>query len=197
MRPLPAPIPTEAEPVSEPAATAERAAPAVPPPAAAASPVRSKAQPQQPASRTRRIGSAVGYGMIGFLLGAVFWHFVGFWDFVGQVMFRGHAHDHQITQAPAPIKLKERVGGASGPLAVVLEPGSCSTLQLDRDSGQTSEVPCESATLPLRSLRLARREDLWVTASQRIQQTTSRGWAMVTVETPTDRPAAGQTAAAD
>lgn len=137
-------------------------------------------------NRSRRAGSAAGFGLLGFLFGAVFWHFVGFWDFVGQVMFKGKPDEMQIAQAPPPIKLKERVPG-SGALAVVIEPAACTTLRLDRASGVTSDADCEPTTLPLRSLKVARREDMWVTAGQRIQQATARGWSSVTVERPDDR----------
>jgi len=131
----------------------------------------------------RRAGSAVVYGLLGFVLGAIFWHFVGFWDFVGQVMFKGRPSETQISQAPPPVKLKERVSGVS-PLAVVIEPGACTTLELDRSSGATRAVACEIEALPLRSLKAARREDLWVTAGQRIQEVTARGWSFVTIEAP-------------
>jgi hypothetical protein len=158
--------------------------PAFVPPAVKAEPVLAR----------RRAGSALAYGLLGFILGAIFWHFVGFWDFVGQVMFKGRPIETQITQAPPPIKLKERVSGVSA-LAVVIEPEACTTLQLDRVAGTTKAVSCEVESLPLRSLKTARREDLWVTAGQRMQEATARGWSAVTIEKRDTRQ--GQTAAAD
>jgi len=139
-------------------------------------------EPRRGPSVLRRAGSAVVYGLLGFVLGAIFWHFVGFWDFVGQVMFKGRPSESQISQAP-PVKLKERVSGVS-PLAVVIEPAACTTLELDRSSGVTRAVACEVEALPLRSLKAARREDLWVTAGQRVQEVTARGWSFVTIEAP-------------
>lgn len=163
----------------------EAAGPAIVAATAEPSPVSGPAAaapaPRPERSRMRRAGSALAYGILGFILGAIFWHFVGFWDFVGQVMFRGHPSDAQISQAP-PVKFRERAP-VGAPLAVVLEPAACTTLQLDRDSGVTAAVPCTTGTLPLRSLRLARREDLWVTAGQRILEATARGWSSsLTVE---------------
>jgi hypothetical protein len=136
-----------------------------------------------PGPPERKVRSALVTLLLGFVLGALFWHFVGFWDFVGQVMFKGKSTGSEITQAPPPIKLKERVSGVS-PLAITLEPERCVTLELDRTTGLTSSAPCDVQALPLRSLRTARREDRWVTAGQRIQEATSKGWAFVTVETP-------------
>lgn len=128
----------------------------------------------------RRAGSAVAFSLLGFILGAIFWHFVGFWDFVGQVMFGARTSGTQISQPP-PIKLRDRVSGSSA-LTVTIEPEACTTLQLDRATGSTLSVACEPQSLPLRSLRIAKREDLWVTGAQRIQEATTRGWSSVKVE---------------
>jgi hypothetical protein len=134
-----------------------------------------------PAKR-RPVVSALSYGILGFVLGAIFWHFVGFWDFVGQVMFKGRAAGTEITQAPPPIKLKDKVSGASS-LAIVPEPETCISLELDRQTATTSAGPCAAEALPLRSgLKTAKREDRWVTAEQRMYQATVRGWSSVTVE---------------
>lgn len=158
-------------------------APASVKPTAPAQPAAIHAAPKR--SLIRRAGSAVAFSLLGFILGAVFWHFVGFWDFVGQVMFGARSSGTQISQPP-PIKLKERVSGVSS-LAVLIEPEACVTLQLNRATGTTQSAPCETESLPLRSLKVARREDLWVTGAQRIQEATTRGWSLVTVETP-NRP---------
>ena len=173
--------------------TAANAPPAVAVPTTAPQPAQQVVRtPSPPQSAKRRAGSAASYGVLGFILGAIFWHFVGFWDFVGQIMFRGRPSDTQISQAPPPVKLRERVSGAM-PLAVVIEPAACTTLLLDRETGITQATACEVEALPLRSLKTARREDVWVTAGQRIQEATSKGWSTVTVETP--EPAHSQASA--
>lgn len=127
--------------------------------------------------------SAIGYGLLGFLLGAVFWHFVGFWDFLGQLMFKGNAASTEIVQGAPTIKLKERVSGVSA-IAVVASPEACTMLRLDRNTGETAALPCEGESLPLRGIKPARREDLRVTASQRLIETTARGWGAVKIEPP-------------
>jgi hypothetical protein len=137
----------------------------------------------QESTLLRHARSAFVYVPLGFVAGAMFWHLVGFWDVVGKALFNTKQGDASITQAARPIKLKERVSGIS-PLAVVLEPEACTSLQLDRATGVTTAAACEVEALPLRSLKTAKREDLWVTAEQRVQEATSRGWAAVTVEAP-------------
>lgn len=127
--------------------------------------------------------SAIGYGLLGFVLGAVFWHFVGFWDFVGQLMFKGGAAGTEIVQGPPPIKLRERVSGVSA-IAIVASTEACTMLRLDRGTGETAAVPCAGDPLPLRGIKPARREDLRVTASQRMIETTARGWGAVKIEPP-------------
>ena len=147
-------------------------------------------------SMARRIGTAMLYGIAGFVLGAVFWHVVGFWDFVGQVMCMGVPGEGQITQAPPIVKLRDRAP-TGAPLAVIMAPQNCLSLVLDRSNNATAAEPCDDQTMPLRSLKVARREDRWVTASQRIQQATSRGWSSsVKVET-TATPRVEVQAAAD
>ena len=135
----------------------------------------------------RPIVSALSYGLFGFVLGAIFWHFVGFWDFVGQVMFKSRTGDTEIAQASAPPKLKDRVSDVTA-LAVMPEPHSCSTLQLDRDTGITSMAPCEATPLPLRSVSAAKRDDRWVCAEQRNHQAAARGWSAIRIEPAGSKP---------
>ena len=139
-----------------------------------------RVHPPAPAP-ARRARSAIGYGLLGFVLGAVFWHFVGFWDFVGQLMFKGGTSGSEIVQGPPPIKLRERVSGVSA-IAVVASAEACTMLKLDRTTGETAAMPCEGEPLPLRSIKAARREDLRVTATQRLIETTARGWGAVKIE---------------
>jgi hypothetical protein len=150
------------------------AGPPLPTPVPAPPPAASKLRP------------AILYGLLGFVLGALFWHFVGFWDFVGQIMFKGSQQSAEIAAPPPAIKLKDRVTAAA-PLAVTLEPETCTTLALDRDNGTTTLAACDVQTLPLRSLKAARKEDRWVTSEQRVQQATARGWSSRKVEAPTGR----------
>ena len=65
---------------------------------------------------------AAFWGFGGFLVGAIFWHFIGFWSFVGDVVFssRPPAEYREIAQ--------------TGP--------HCIELVLDRASGAVRGLPC-------------------------------------------------------
>ena len=101
-------------------------------------------------------------------------------------MFKGATTGTEIVQGPPVIKLRERVSGASA-ITLVAASETCTMLQLDRATGETLAVPCAGEPLPLRSIKAARREDLRVTATQRLIETAARGWGVVTVESPAIR----------
>lgn len=65
---------------------------------------------------------ALAWGLLGFLIGAVFWHFIGFWSFVSEVVFVGNA------------VRDERLVEQSGPL--------CAQFVLDRSTGTISGEAC-------------------------------------------------------
>lgn len=65
---------------------------------------------------------ALGWGIGGFLVGAVFWHFIGFWGFVSNVVLRGASSDE--------FRYVEQAGG------------NCAVLALDRESGRVNAAPC-------------------------------------------------------
>lgn len=81
----------------------------------------------------------VGWGVMGFLIGAVFWHFIGFWGFVSEIVFVGSS------------VRDERLVEQTGPL--------CVQLVLDRASGQVLDEACPSDTPFLNEGALAVRGD--------------------------------------
>lgn len=81
----------------------------------------------------------VGWGVMGFLIGAVFWHFIGFWGFVSEIVFVGSS------------VRDERLVEQTGPL--------CVQLVLDRASGQVLDEACPSDTPFLNEGVLAVRGD--------------------------------------
>jgi len=118
----------------------------------------------QPAvARRRRLGAArrmldgvggLGWSVIGFVGGAVFWHFIGFWGFVSEVVLSGNAPmiagrdtlHAAVREAPSYRML---VADAS-----TLPP--CTVLSLDRRTGVTSSRPCDgshAAPLPADSFQ--------------------------------------------
>ena len=72
--------------------------------------------------RSHRPIPAGAWGITGFLVGAIFWHFIGFWGFVSEVVFsnRRAVEDRQIAQ--------------TGP--------QCLQILLDRSSGAVRGEPC-------------------------------------------------------
>jgi hypothetical protein len=140
------------------------------------------ASPSPPAIRTRSRRRSLAYGLAGFVLGAAFWHVVGFWDFVGRVMFKGADQTADVVAAIAPdVKLRERVSGV-GSLAITLSSETCTSLSLDRATGQTRAEPCSQQQFSLRSLKPARREDLWLVGGLKKNEQPLQGWSTVVVD---------------
>jgi hypothetical protein len=91
---------------------------------------------------------------MGFVAGAVFWHFVGFWGFVSQVVLKGPVGPHgletgSISRPDAPA----RAAQASPNTPWLTQRGGpdirCTQLVLDRRRGET-----RLATCPQRAERL-------------------------------------------
>ena len=83
----------------------------------------------------------LGWSVIGFVIGAVFWHFIGFWAFVSDVVLAGGpigAVERSVVYAVPQLQSRPRwveMADASS--------SSCTTLLLDRDTGLTSARPCD------------------------------------------------------
>ncbi|WP_072394860.1 hypothetical protein [Hyphomicrobium sp. CS1GBMeth3] len=100
--------------------------------------------------------SGLGWSVIGFVGGAVFWHFVGFWGFVSDVVLSGGAPS-----------AAERAAWHSGPpaqdtaVAQVTSTAShgCTLLSLDRLTGRTSARPCDVGHQALAQDAFQGRED--------------------------------------
>lgn len=90
---------------------------------------RSDAGSTQARATTPRTSSLLAWGLIGFILGAVFWHFVGFWHFMRTI----------VLPLPKPI---ERALTES-PIA----PTGCAAFMLDRESGAVYPTPCRIVDL--------------------------------------------------
>ena len=114
----------------------------------------------------RRAYSPLASALIGFVAGSVFWHFVGFWDFMSRIVFHQPRAElersvrHGGTATP---KLQERlsVGGrsASDETTSAAAP-NCVTLVRDPETGVTADGPCPPDSVPQRSASAIRRGDL-------------------------------------
>ena len=75
------------------------------------------AEPIEPANRA----AVMGWAFVGFVIGAVFWHFIGFWSFVSDTVLRGPASATRV----------------------IAQTGQdCSEFALDRATGQIKLLPC-------------------------------------------------------
>jgi hypothetical protein len=82
----------------------------------------------------------IGWGFCGFLIGALFWHAIGFWDVIG---------DAVLQRPEAKVSIVAR-------LALPARPPNCTMLVLDRSTGRTSSVPCTEQTPVLEEAALRR-----------------------------------------
>lgn len=95
--------------------------------------------------------SGLGWSVIGFVLGAVFWHFVGFWSFVSDVVLAGHQERAVISRAALPEQ--RHLPEVRAPYVRTADassgPSSCISLVLDRRTGVTSGRSCDAGFVPL------------------------------------------------
>lgn len=101
----------------------------------------------------------LGWSVIGFIVGAVFWHFIGFWGFVADVVLAGGGHpaaqQTAYWSAPGPV-----VAQAEAPSVVAANSAkSCTDLVLDRRTGATVARPCPAIAPVLPADRFQGRED--------------------------------------
>lgn len=100
----------------------------------------------------------LGWSVIGFLMGAVFWHFVGFWSFVSDVVLAGHpsaSFDRSRSDALQIEAFQTAAGSRDAPLVIA----SCTALQLDRKTGAISSGVCGEDFAPSFSASAKQRED--------------------------------------
>lgn len=108
----------------------------------------------------RRSGGGIRTGLLsgiaGFVVGAVFWHFVGFWSFLSHVVLKGPAEAEgrmeQSSVPPAqPVKVAGRLkdalrfrdlGTNAGYLQAAVGAGNCAEVRFDRATGQTGVQAC-------------------------------------------------------
>lgn len=106
-----------------------------------------------------RVGG-LGWSVIGFLLGAVFWHFVGFWTFVSEVVLAGDPSDRTADRPRPFASVANDAPMPAGAQDAALMVGAwCTALALDRKTGLTSVVVCPNSTSPGPAIAAKPRED--------------------------------------
>jgi hypothetical protein len=122
----------------------------------------SRARPVPLGSAARSLDGlgGLGWSVVGFVLGAVFWHFVGFWGFVSDVVLSGEPSAFFAAQPRgAAAGVRTEIAAVSSPLA------SCISLALDRRTGLTSATACDGPLGPLSTDPFEGREDRAARAS--------------------------------
>ncbi|HKZ97298.1 MAG TPA: hypothetical protein VJ045_09985 [Hyphomicrobiaceae bacterium] len=119
-----------------------------------------------PRARVAAWLDALAFGVLGFLAGIVFWHFVGFWGFVSEVVLMGPIDPDRLMHAadsPAP----RFENGRADPVASTRasRAGGCAMLVLDRATGRTHVAPCGELTPVLTPDSAPQREDLAIRAA--------------------------------
>lgn len=93
--------------------------------------------------RLRAHAAPLAWGFGGFLIGAIFWHAIGFWGFLGEVILKSPEPRVSVVARTAP--------PSSLP--------NCTALAIDRATGRTRSIPC-AETLPLHEEAGLGRQDL-------------------------------------
>jgi hypothetical protein len=80
--------------------------------------------------------ATTAWGLSGFLIGAILWHVIGVWGFLGAVVLKAPATPVSVVEQQQPMTVARRP--AVEPAAVP----NCTVLVLDRSTGQTTSVSC-------------------------------------------------------
>ncbi len=116
-------------------------------------------------SRAWRWRVALAWGGLGFVAGATFWHLVGFWSFLSEVVL-----DHGPKAQAAAMSAPPPQAYSSLPTIVLIDTDRCTALLLDRRAKVTVARPCPKSGLALRlETDGGARDDLAALSSPRVQ----------------------------
>lgn len=166
-----------------------------PVPPATPAPLASPAsRPSRAAARSRRvhsITSGLASGLAGFVIGAVFWHFVGFWSFVSNVILKGHeepAQQHSDVPPPQqPVKVAGRLkdavrfrdlGASASYLQAAVGAGNCAEVRMERGSSQASVQACTLSAAQLPTTGQGQRGDRLGDIAATTPRAVPSGWSV-------------------
>ena len=109
--------------------------------------------------RRRTFRAALLWSVAGFFAGASFWHAVGFWRFISDVVF-------DAAPSSAAMAAVARPSQVSLPTIYLVDPANCTALILDRKTNSTVMRPCPEKGLALRLEANSGRESLAVASDQ-------------------------------
>lgn len=103
------------------------------------------------------------WGALGFVAGALFWHLVGFWSFVGAVAFNEDPHT-SVTRPAFPLAVESAIPQGAQRVEPAGTPAdeNCSAHALDRATGEVTIAPCHWSPLTLAEGTSSARQDLAV-----------------------------------
>ncbi len=123
-------------------------------------------------ARRNRLSDAAIAGAwctLGFVSGALFWHLIGFWSFVGQVVLKGPIEERTAREETQRLPASQRATGSISASRVIIAGRSavgakaylnCSNATPEVDQGETSVGPCAPGTPPAPNKPLAKKGDL-------------------------------------
>jgi hypothetical protein len=114
-----------------------------------------------PAIRARmRFAGKLAWSAAGFLIGAAFWHVVGFWSFVSYVVLGGPDPATYLASSARIVSIASADQAPARPAPATGAHPACVTLALDRTTGETRLEPCEATAVALPHVDASGREDL-------------------------------------
>jgi hypothetical protein len=98
------------------------------------------------------LAGKLAWSAAGFLIGAAFWHVIGFWSFVSYVVLGNPDSGAYLASSARIVSIAAADQAPARP--------TCITLALDRATGHTRPEPCEATALALPHVAASAREDL-------------------------------------
>jgi hypothetical protein len=118
-----------------------------------------------PRKPRRSVRTALLWGALGFFAGAIFWHAIGFWSFVSDVVLNREGGTVFARAAAARLDAPPQ----ELPVIYLVDPASCTALELDRAANRTALRPCPREGLALRLEQGGDREDLAILTREGLQ----------------------------
>ncbi len=148
------------------------------------------APPRAAGNRASGFGSAVLWGGSGFVVGAMFWHVIGFWDFMS----------HVVLGAPESRRSQAEASGWATQVITTPTPGrtttkrttvaaNCTTMAIDRTRGVTASKPCPNILPTVPAAVAAKADRLAPFADPPADQSEVSAAAAGSAEPPAPNPA--------
>jgi len=129
-----------------------------------------------PSKSRRSLRTAAAWSVLGFIAGAMFWHIVGFWSFVSDIVLDPAPSAGATTShTGAPTVMPPGPAQISLPTIFLVDPANCTALALERTTNRTVVQSCPAEGLALRLEPPGGREDLAIVNVQAIQPAGDRG----------------------